>query len=80
MITPMKLRVKGAIAILKEQFMSLFHFSVSARSSIKNKSIKSPTITVLQCWGRLVIVVMLGGIMAVNIKIPSSNTNHCLEI
>jgi hypothetical protein len=79
MIIPMALEVKGMIAILKEQLMSLFHFSVAVRISIKDKSIKSPTITALQFWGRPVIVVILGGIMAVNIKIPFINTNHYLE-
>lgn len=79
MIIPIKLRVKGTIAILKEQLVSLFHFSVAARISIKDKSIKSPTITALQYWGRPVMVVILGRIMAVNIKIPLSNTNYPLE-
>ncbi|MEN6552628.1 MAG: hypothetical protein ABFC34_07040 [Methanobacterium sp.] len=68
------------IAILKEHLTFLFHFSVAVRVSIKDKSIKSPTITALQFWGRPVIVVILGKIMAVNIKIPLINTNHYLEI
>ena len=50
-------------AILKVQLLSLFHFSVAARISIKDKSIKSPTMTALQLWGRAMIVVILGGTM-----------------
>ena len=48
MTIPIKLRVKGMIAILKEQLMFLFHFSVAAKISIKDRSIKSPIITALQ--------------------------------
>jgi hypothetical protein len=80
MIIPMALEVKGMIAILKEQLMSLFHFSVAVRISIKDKNIKSPTITALQFWGRPAIVIILGEIMAVNIKIPLINTSYHLEI
>lgn len=77
------MKVKGMIAILKEQLMFLFHFPVADRISIKDKSIKSPIITALQYWGRPVAVVTdsilektilegitLGEIMVVNIKIP----------
>ncbi|MGE5458774.1 MAG: hypothetical protein ACM3RX_10505 [Methanococcaceae archaeon] len=93
MIIPIKLRVKGMIAILKEQLMFLFHFSDAARISIKHRSIKSPIITAFQYWGRLVVVatdstpeetilegITLGEIMVVNIKIPVSNNNLNLNI
>ena len=83
MTIPIKLKVKGMIAILKEQLMFLFHFSVADRISLKDKSIKSPIITALQYWGRPVVVatdltpeettleeITLGEIMGVNIKIP----------
>jgi hypothetical protein len=76
----MALVVKGIIAILKEQLMSLFHFSVAVRISIKDKNIKSPTITAFQFWERPAIVVILDETMAVNIKIPLINTSYHLEI
>jgi hypothetical protein len=56
MTIPIKLKVKGMIAILKEQLMYLFHFSDAARISIKHRSIKSPIITALQYWGRPMVV------------------------
>lgn len=71
------------IAILKEQLMFLFHFSVATRISIKDRSIKSPIITALQYWGIPMVVVadltpeqttleemVLCEITVVNIKIP----------
>jgi len=57
MIIPIKLRVKGVIAILKEQLIFRFHFSVATRISIKDRSIKSPIIIVLQYWGIPMVVV-----------------------
>jgi hypothetical protein len=89
----MKLKVKGMIAMLKEKLMFLFHFLDAARISIKHKSIKSPTITELQYWGRPVVVaidpapkevisegVTLGEITFVNIKTPVSNNNLYFNI
>jgi hypothetical protein len=70
MTTTIKLRVKGIIAILKEKLMSRFHFRVAARTSIIDRSIKSPTITMLQYWGRPVVVVTIGEIVFVSIKTP----------
>lgn len=88
MTIPIKLRVKGIIAILKEQLMFLFHFSVATRISIKDRSIKSPIITALQYWGIPMVVVadltpeyitleetVLYETMVVNIKIPMININ-----
>lgn len=93
MTIPIKLRVKGAIAILKEQLMFLFHFSDTARISVKHRNIKSPIITAFQYWGRPVVVatdltpeettlegITLGKIIVVNIKIPVSNYNLYLNI
>jgi hypothetical protein len=80
----MKLRVKGMIAILNEQLMFLFHFSVAARISINDRSIKSPIMTALQLWGIPVLAmnltpeettleeITLDEIMVVNIHIPVS--------
>jgi|GEM_PF-4960406 len=80
MTTTIKLRVKGIIAILKEKLMSRFHFRVAARTSIIDRSIKSPTIIIFQYWGRPVVVEIIGEIMFVNAKIPVNNSNGCLNV
>ncbi len=69
MAIPIKLKVKGIIAIVNEHLTSLFHLSVAAIISIKDKSSKSSIITAPQYSGRPIVATVMG-VMVVSIKIP----------